>query len=370
MKLGFFAQTDAIVFAVKAFDPVDISIPDTRTTPRLPILRILSVMGLLLASILLLGKIAHAQSERQIGLNDLLDAVVGIDTRIPANARTAPTLGMTREGSGVVISEDGLVLTIGYLILEALEIDIVLTDGRKIPAAFVTYDHESGFGLVRAASALDVTPVSFGSSDKTGVSTQVLLANRHGAGGAQGVFVVDRREFAGAWEYLLDSAIFTSPPNPNFSGAALFNAEGQLVGIGSLFVGNARFVQQPVPGNMFVPIDELKPILNDMVSDGRRAGPARPWLGIFPAELRDRVFIDRVASGSPAAKAGVQPGELIITVDAMPVASMAGYFRAIWRDRMAGDSVRLGLLTAEGQMRNVTIESMDRRNWLKLDRSL
>jgi S1-C subfamily serine protease len=109
-----------------------------------------------------------------------------------------------------------------------------------------------------------------------GVSTQVLLANRLGPGAAQGVFVVDRREFVGPWEYLLDSAIYTSPPNPNFSGAGLFDADGKLIGIGSLFVGNAAFLRQPVPGNMFVPIDELKPILDDMITGGRGAA-AMAW---------------------------------------------------------------------------------------------
>ena len=344
--------------------------PVTRKAPQLSIWHIFGLVGALLVTMFLSGGPAQAQSKNQSELNGLLEAVVGIDTRIPANARTAPTLGTTRQGSGVVISHDGLILTIGYLILEALEIDIVLTNGRKIPAAFVAYDHESGFGLVRAASAHDVTPASLGSSDRMGVSTQVLLANRLGPGSAQGVFVVDRREFVGPWEYMLDRAIFTSPPNPNFSGAALFDAEGQLIGIGSLFLGNAAFLRQPVPGNMFVPIDELKPILDDMVSGGRRAGPARPWLGISPSELRDRVFIDRVSPDSPAAKAGVRSGELIVSVDAAPIASMAGYFRAIWRDRRAGDSVSLGLLTAEGKLRNVTIESVDRRSWLRLDPSL
>ena len=320
---------------------------------------------------LLLPTLAVQAQTAQSGVTgDVLDTVVGIDTRIPGNARTASFLGTTRQGSGVVISDDGLVLTIGYLILEALEIDIVLNDGREIPASFVAYDHESGFGLVRAASEIRVTPAELGSSGGMGVSTQVLLANRLGPGAAQGVFVVDRREFVGPWEYLLDSAIYTSPPNPNFSGAGLFDADGKLIGIGSLFVGNAAFLRQPVPGNMFVPIDELKPILDDMITGGRRAEAPRPWLGIAPSEHRDRVFIDRVSPDSPASRAGVQPGELILAVDETPVVSMSGFFRAIWRGREAGDAVSIRLLTPEGQIREVAVESMDRSDWLRLDPSL
>jgi len=236
----------------------------------------LTWMFALLTGLLLPTLAVQAQTAQSGVTGDVLDTVVGIDTRIPGNARTASFLGTTRQGSGVVISDDGLVLTIGYLILEALEIDIVLNDGREIPASFVAYDHESGFGLVRAASEIRVTPAELGSSGGMGVSTQVLLANRLGPGAAQGVFVVDRREFVGPWEYLLDSAIYTSPPNPNFSGAGLFDADGKLIGIGSLFVGNAAFRRQPVPGNMFVPIDELKPILDDMITGGRGAA-AMAW---------------------------------------------------------------------------------------------
>ncbi|MDA0784985.1 MAG: S1C family serine protease [Proteobacteria bacterium] len=312
----------------------------------------------------------NAQSGSSPGPQEILEAVVGIDTRIPGTARTARTLGTQREGSGVVISDDGLVLTIGYLILEAIEIDIALADGRRIPASFVAYDHESGFGLVRAASDLGLAPVRLGTSGDMGVSTQVLLANRLGPESAQGVFVVDRREFVGAWEYLLDSAIFTSPPNPNFSGAGLFDADGKLIGIGSLFVGNAAFFQRPVAGNMFVPIDELKPILDEMVEQGRRAAAPRPWLGIRTSELRDRLFVDGVSDDSPAARAGVRAGDLIVAVDAAPVASMAGYFRAVWRDRAAGDAVTVRVLTPEGALRDIEIESMDRNNWLRLDPSL
>lgn len=313
---------------------------------------------------------AQAQSATPNPLGHVLDTVVGIDTRIPGNARTASFLGTTRQGSGVVISDDGLVLTIGYLILEALEIDIVLNTGRKIPASFVAYDHKSGFGIVRAASDIPVAPAQLGSSDSMGVSTQVVLANRLGPQAAQGVFVVARREFVGSWEYLLESAIYTSPPNPNFSGAGLFDADGKLIGIGSLFVGNATFLQRPLPGNMFVPIDELKPILKDMVSGGRRADSPRPWLGLAPSEIRDRVFIDRVSPDSPASRAGIQPGELVISVDDIPVVSMSGFFRSIWRGRQAGDAVTLKLLSPEGQIREVAVESMDRNDWLRLDPSL
>lgn len=181
----------------------------------------------------------------------LLTAVVGINADIPADARTSPLLGTHREGSGVVISEDGLVLTIGYLILEASQVEIELQDGTKVPADVVAYDHDSGFGLVRALQPLDLPAIEFGDSSSLAVSQRAMIATRLGPAEAQGVYIVSRREFAGSWEYLLDSAIFTAPPHANFSGAALFGIDGKLLGIGSLFVGDAAALNRPMPGNMF-----------------------------------------------------------------------------------------------------------------------
>ena len=310
---------------------------------------------------------AFAQSQTKSG--NLLDAVVGIDTQIPGNARTAGTLGTQRQGSGAVISNDGLVLTIGYLILEASSIDLVTSDGRTIPAKFIGYDHESGFGLVRALRPLGVTPFELGDSGSVEPRSQALVANRLGERSAQGVFVVDRRQFVGSWEYLLDEAIYTSPPNANFSGASLVGSDGRLLGIGSLFVGNAAVIQQPVPGNMFVPIDELRPILDEMVASGRRSGKARPWVGIYSSEFRGRVFVDRIAPDGPAEAAGIEPGDLIVNVKGTPVDDMASFLRAVWKDASAGDMIDITVLNQSGQLRSIAVSSDDRQNWLRLDPS-
>jgi S1-C subfamily serine protease len=315
------------------------------------------------------GFFDRAAAQSQSDTARLLDAVVGIDAQIPGNARTAGTLGTHRQGSGAVISDDGLVLTIGYLILEAAGIELTTSDGRTIPAEFVGYDHESGFGLVRALRPLGVNPFELGDSNGVDVRSQALIANRLGEQAAQGVFVVSRRQFVGAWEYLLDDAIYTSPPNPNFSGASLLSSDGRLLGIGSLFVGNAAFIQQPVAGNMFVPIDELRPILADMVANGRRGGKVRPWVGIFSSEHRGRVFVDRIAPDGPAEAAGIEPGDLIVNVRGTAVHDMAGFLRAVWKDAHAGDPIDITVLNKRGELQSVTVTSDDRRNWLRLDPS-
>ena len=108
----------------------------------------------------------------------LVQAMVGVRARVSADARTATSLGLQREGNGVVIDEDGLVLTIGYLILEADRAELIASDGSVVPASVVGYDHESGFGLVRAERPLAVEPILFGKSSELVEGTLVLMVQR------------------------------------------------------------------------------------------------------------------------------------------------------------------------------------------------
>ena len=295
----------------------------------------------------------------------LLQALVGIEVEIPSNARTAPGLGTHREGNGVVISEDGLVLTIGYLILEAASVDITLQNGREVAAEVVAYDHDSGFGLVCATQALNVDPMRLGDSATALVNEPALVATRNGISDALGVRVVSRRVFSGSWEYMIEDAIFTSPPHRQFAGAALIGAEGTLIGVGSLFVGDTG--SQDQPGNMFVPINEIKPILQELVDNGRRTAAARPWLGLYPESLHGFVFISRVAEDGPAKGAGVRAGDLVVEVDGVGVGDVEDFYRSIWAAGDAGTTIDLTLLSRGGQMREIPINSIDRREWLRLD---
>src|SRR5215813_1546667 len=202
-------------------------------------------------------------------LEDLISAVVKIKTHINPEGRTVQGLGRDREGSGIVIGADGLILTIGYLMVEAYAAEVITNDGRTLPANVVGYDHETGFGLLRAIDPLKVHPMTLGKSADVKEKDVVVIASGGGANMVAPALVVGKREFAGNWEYLLDEAIFTSPPHPAWSGAALISREGKLVGVGSLIVGDAAGNKENNPGNMFVPIDRLSPILADLISDGR-----------------------------------------------------------------------------------------------------
>jgi S1-C subfamily serine protease len=295
---------------------------------------------------------------------EVLSAVVAIESKVPASARTAPALGTERAGSGVVIDGDGLIVTIGYLILEASEVTVTALGGEPISAEIVAYDHATGFGLIRATRPLGVTPMILGRSSAVAEFDRLLVTAFGGVHAVRPAVAVSRREFAGYWEYLLDGAIFTSPPYPMFGGAALLDSNGHLVGIGSLAVGDALRGERVLPGNMFLPIDVLKSVMGDLLSRGRSSG-SRPWVGVYSREIEGLVVVQRVAEEGPASRAGVRAGDIIVEIEGVPVTSLAGFYRALWKGREPGDRVTIKLLRGE-EPRTVSVETGDRYAWLNM----
>ncbi len=317
--------------------------------------------AILVVGVIALGLFLPTPSARA----DPLDAVVGVHATIPENARTAGVLGTERAGSGVVIGKDGLVVTIGYLIMEAMAAEIMLPGGSVVPAEIVAYDYDSGFGLLRALQPVSIDPIELGDSANLKTNNEVLVAGFGGPRPVIGATVVSRRDFAGYWEYLLPDAIFTAPPHHSFGGAALIGPDGRLLGIGSLIVGDAAEPDTPLPGNMFVPIDALKPIFDDLLRIGRSSAPARPWLGIYTEDQRGHVIVNRVAPEGPAAKAGLARDDIIVAVKGQPVHSVAEFYRKLWALGRAGTRVPLTVLSSRG-MAEITVDSGDRYDYLKL----
>ena len=299
-----------------------------------------------------------AAAERP-SMEDIVSSVVGIRSEIPKSARTARSLGTRREGSGVIIDNNGLVLTIGYIILEAVKVQVLERDGKALPAAFVGYDSASGFGVLRALKPLKGKPLKLGVSAALKRENPVLIVSHAGGGNLKTAMVISRRNFAGYWEYLLENAIFTAPPMENFAGSALIDSELRLVGIGSLFVRDAGKKGVHFPGNMFVPIDKLSPVLADLIAHGRPSAPPRPWLGVYVTELYGRVVVTRVAEGGPASGKGVGEGDIILEVGGRPVSGMEDFYRELWSKGSAGVAVRLNVLQGS-KVKTLTIESADR----------
>jgi len=299
----------------------------------------------------------------QFDLEPVLDAVVEVRAEVPEDAFTASILGTERTGNGVVIRDDGLVLTIGYLITEAESIWLTTNRGTVVAGHPLAYDQATGFGLVQPLGRLEVPALPRGSASTCMFGDDVILIGHGGREHALKAKVIAVREFAGYWEYVLDEAVFTAPAHPQWGGAALVGAEGQLLGIGSLLV-EETVAGQSIQGNMIVPIDLLSPILDDMLKLGRAAGPARPWLGMYTTEVRGQLFIGGLAEGGPAHSAGVKMKDMVLEVAGERVTSLADLYRRVWRLGAAGVEVPL-TLARDGDLVRVRLRSADRSDFLK-----
>ncbi|WP_245572808.1 S1C family serine protease [Lichenihabitans psoromatis] len=299
-------------------------------------------------------------------LDRTLSAVVAVTARVPTDAFTAETLGTERSGNGVLIREDGIVLTIGYLITEAEEVWLTTVDGRVVPGHVIGIDQNTGFGLVQALDALNVTALKLGDSTRVMPGERVLVGGAGGRTKSVTAKVLARQEFAGYWEYLLEDAFFTAPAHPHWGGTALIGPKGDLLGIGSLQLQHQTPNGKIAPMNMMVPIEFLEPILEQILDQSDRS-PSRPWLGVFVSEDDDKVLVVGLAGNGPAKRAGLREGDGILAVDGNAIDSLSGFYRRLWALGDAGVDVPL-TLEREGDVFDVRISSGDRRRFLKMPR--
>ncbi len=299
-------------------------------------------------------------------LERALSAVVALEARIPADAMTASILGTERTGSAIVIREDGLAITIGYLVTEATGVKLTTRAGRTVEAHPIAVDFATGFGLVQPLTPLDVAPLPRGGIGSLSPGDPVTAISHGGRHHALAARVVAKSEFAGYWEYLLDEAIFTAPLHPVWSGAALVDARGRLVGVGSLFVQQV-IDGEATRGNMFVPVELVEPILPDLLAHGKRDEPARPWLGVYLHDEDGRVVVQDVAPQGPSAEAGIKPGDQVAAIADQPVVQVGHAWRVLWRQGAAGVRVPLTIVR-DGSARRVAVVTVDRAALLRKPR--
>ncbi len=307
-------------------------------------------------------------TDHAFDLDLALRSVVGVKAMVPADAFSANTLGTERAGSGVVIRQDGLIATIGYLVTEAETIWLTTADGKVLPGHALAFDFETGFGLIQALGKLDLPVLRMETGEAPRPGDTAVLASAGGRKHALRATIAARQEFAGYWEYLLDEAIFTAPAHPSWGGAGLIGGgpggEARLLGIGSLVMQQQDGKGRRVDLNMAVPASLLPPILDDLLSYGRLNRPARPWLGLYATEDDDCVMVSSLATRGPAMKAGVQEGDKILSVGGTRVTDLPSLWRALWACGSAGCRVRLQL-GRDAAPRDLTVVSADRRSFLK-----
>jgi S1-C subfamily serine protease len=304
--------------------------------------------------------------EVSFDLDAVLNAVVSVRTEIPDEAFTASILGTERVGNGVVIGENGVVLTIGYLITEAETVWLTTNEGNVVPGYPLGYDQATGFGLIQPLGELDAPKIERGSARHCEPGDNVLFVGQGGRQHALKAKLVDKREFAGYWEYVLDEALFTAPAHPQWGGAALVGNDGRLLGIGSLLVQEA-VDGQTVQGNMIVPIDLLEPILENMLKTGRAGTPPRPWLGMYTTESGKNLIVGGIAEHGPAASAGIRQGDLVLEVGGKRINSLAQLFRTAWGMGPAGTNIPL-TIARDGDVLRFEVKSADRNDYLKKPR--
>jgi len=309
------------------------------------------------------GEAQPRQADYAFDLDRVLSSVVGLHAQVPPDAFTAGVLGMERMGNGVVIRDDGIVLTIGYLVTEANHVELTTYDGRTVAGHVLGFDHHTGFGLVQALEPLGVPAMPLGDSKTVVVGERVIVGGAGGRTHSVAARVVAREEFAGYWEYVLEDAIFTRPAHPVWSGAALIGPRGELLGVASLHVQQRVASGGAASLNMIVPIELLPPIYEDLLR-GRTEQPGRPWLGLFAQELEGTVVVIGTASDGPARRAGLREGDIVLGVGGHEIDGLADFYRSIWALGPAGVDVPL-TLDREGDVFEVRMTSRDRRSFLK-----
>lgn len=297
-------------------------------------------------------------------LRRALSSVIGLKATVPEDAMSAETLGTERAGHGVLIREEGVIVTIGYLITEADQIWLTTGDGRLVQGHPLGYDPESGLGLVQALGRLGLPAMPLGRSQDVLVGTRVVAAGAGGPEHSVAAVVAAKQEFAGYWEYVLDEAIFTAPAHPFWGGSALIDPRGQLIGIGSLQLQQAREDGSSSPLNMFVPIDLLSPVLDDLMTIGRPNRPPRPWLGLYATDSEDQITIAGLATKGPAAKADLRRGDEVLAVAGKKIEGLAEFFRTVWALGKAGVEVPM-TIRRDGRTLQINVASSDRRRMMK-----
>jgi S1-C subfamily serine protease len=263
---------------------------------------------------------------------------VFLRSQIPSRHPSAAVLGEERMGAGVAVGPDR-VLTAHYLVLGATNVDVAGADGKRRVVSRVSLDHETGLALL-FLEGLGLKPATLASARTVMPGQPVFLltcANDHERKGATGhVSVVG--PFEAFWEYMLDRAIMTTVINPGLAGAPLFDDGARLIGVVSLGLAS------PGRYSLAIPLDLYLERRAELESGQRASGHTpRAWVGFYPQGLDGTVVVTGVVPRGPADSAGLERGDVVLSVDGEAVSNLRELYLALWR-RGPGDKIGLQVL--------------------------
>jgi S1-C subfamily serine protease len=287
-------------------------------------------------------------------------SIVGLRVRADEHALSSTRLGSRRFGSAAIFDERGYALTVTYVLMDAVEVEAQLRDGRTVPARVVGLDLETGLGVVQLTGAgpWPAAPLGQSRDARSGMLTATVGVDEDNdlvwvASTVQGV-----RRFSGFWEYMLDRALMVSPGSPSWGGSVIVDAAGAVVGVASLRLGEPPYV------NVAIPIEKFVPVKDELIATGRVASRrSRPWLGIYTQARPDGVFVDGFSPAGPAAQAGFRRGDRIVGVNGVAVRSQEEFYEQLWRGQ-AGDVIRVAV-QREDRTHVIAVGSVDRYRLLR-----
>lgn len=286
-------------------------------------------------------------------------AVVGIDTKIPLDRPSVMTLGPVRSGSGVIFDPAGHIVTVGYILTDATQIQVRLRDGRVVPARFVGQDYESGIGVIKLEGAGPWPHAPLGNSSAVGAGDPASIVGVTGeneVSATQGS-VQEIRRFTGYWEYLLERAFIVSPPNPAFGGSPLVNTQGEIIAVTSLRLGD------PPNVNLAIPIEYFLAAKDELFKEGRiTSRPARPWLGLYTVETPRGLIIAGAFPAGPAIDAGFARGDVIVRLNGEKVETQEEFYRKLWKTAV-GQELSITVLR-EAKFQVISVRTIDRHSLL------
>jgi len=265
-----------------------------------------------------------------IGLiHSILPATVDLQVKIPESHPSARNLGSERVGSGTLVDPDGYILTVHYVTIGAASITVTLPDGEQYPAQVAAQDQETGLSLVKIAErGLPCIKLAAAESVELGQPVVMIASSGQSARRVSGGYVTSLEAYDGQWEYMIDKSIRVTAFNPGFGGGALANFRGELIGVVSLNLNEVgKF-------SLAIPIEYYRTYEQELKQHGQvRSRPRRPWLGIYPEPMAGHVVLNGVVPNGPAAKFGMQQGDIILSVEKKEIRTRRELYQEMWRKR-------------------------------------